>query len=194
MITTEPSILNTVYGMNDPTIPIIARYWKHSTKGDLDIKFTTQFLWWILEPQHPKHVKYVREHGSPASELLLSRIYSGVGPKPTSSAPTQASALMGTLAKHVSQSTEVPLNFLLQLSLEFTRIKDPVLVAATRKSGAFWSACIAVIRKMPEEPQPVDVVSAMHALGLIANVTHHTQLDAPTELEPLVKLLVDQGW
>jgi hypothetical protein len=179
------------------TIPIIARYWKHGTDPTLDIKICTQLLWWLIEPQHPNHEKYVKEHGAPPPELVLSRIYSGVSPKPTSSKSTQAAAFITTAAKHISTLTDVPLNFTLSMLLELHQLaqkaKDTVTEAAIRKSGALWAACITVLRKVPEKPATIDAVSTMHALGLMVNVLHHAQFETPAEREPLIKLWVEQG-
>jgi hypothetical protein len=196
MINTDPSIVTIIYGSDDPTIPIVSRYWQHSTHN-LDIKLTTQCLWWLLEPQHQEHIKFVRAHGAPEPEIRLSRILSVLGPKPTSSKATQAAALVSVSAKHLHQSTDVSLNFSLRLLLEvqqtLEKSNDAVVQGVIRKSGAIWTACLGILRKLSEKPESVEAVSAVYTLAFMNSVLRSDQPKDPAEREPLVKLWIDQG-
>jgi hypothetical protein len=178
------------------TIPIVARYWKHSTL-DIDIKINTQLIWWFLLPQHPVHQRYVQEHGPPNMSTLLSNLYLGVSPKPTSSVQARAAALVSAAAKHLSRSKEVERNFLLALLLALREVaekaEDTVLESALRKSGALWSECMTILRTVPDEPTGLDIVSTLNALGLMMNVVHRAEFDSPMERQILLKLWIEQG-
>lgn len=188
--------IRIIYSPNNMTIPIVARYWKHSTL-DIDTKINTQLIWWFLLPQHPVHQRYVQEHGPPNMSTLLSSLYLGVSPKPTSSVQARAAALVSAAAKHLSRSKDVERNFLLALLLALREVaekaEDTVLESALRKSGALWSECMTILRTVPDEPAGLDIVSTLNALGLMMNVVHRAEFDSPMERQILLKLWIEQG-
>jgi hypothetical protein len=185
-----------MYVENGLTIPLIARFWRHAIT-EQDIKTTTIFLEWILDANHPAHVPYTQANGHPSATILLDQLYLGTGPKPSSARSTQVNSLMNTAAKYMPSSPAIAqhqLNLLLLVSRLSVFAKEPSTHHGLRFSGSLWNQCFTILRKpIPEAGDPLHATLVDFTFGLMMNALQDAVHAAPDDVEPLIKLWVDQG-
>lgn len=211
IIITDPSFLSIFYEPSDLTVQIIARHWKYSLTPD-DTKMTAAMLNMFLQPDHPRHVAYVRSNGLDSSvSLLLSKILIGVGPTPTASKQKQAKALMAAFADHFvrlsGRAASAELDFLACIiGAAKHEQAEPEIAKAVLKSTPFWNAMFRLLKKSAKPSaevhgHPVDPeVEKKHRfyvmsniVGTTTNIIHDATFENPRECEPLFRIWANEN-
>ncbi|KAG5651860.1 hypothetical protein H0H81_007140 [Sphagnurus paluster] len=204
-------VYSIFYEPSDLTVQIIARHWKYSLTPD-DTKMTAAMLNMFLQPDHPRHVAYVRSNGLDSSvSLLLSKILIGVGPTPTASKQKQAKALMAAFADHFvrlsGRAASAELDFLACIiGAAKHEQAEPEIAKAVLKSTPFWNAMFRLLKKSAKPSaevhgHPVDPeVEKKHRfyvmsniVGTTTNIIHDATFENPRECEPLFRIWANEN-
>ncbi|KAG6863173.1 hypothetical protein C0991_007791, partial [Blastosporella zonata] len=129
------------YEKSNLTVQIIARHWKYTLNAN-NSKLTTAMLSMFLQPDHPRHIAYVRSHSLEATTtLLISKIYLGLRPSATLLKQKKTKALMATFAKHLlclsGRAALAKLDFL------------GIIIATAKKDDAEPKLAKAVLKSTP---------------------------------------------
>jgi hypothetical protein len=198
---------------SDLTIPVLARQWKYSTSPSQDVQICTAVLYMLLHPVDERHRAYAATHPPPPAAQLLSRIYLGVGPSPTSSTVRQAKALVATFADHLWRlpATTARMEVDLFIDILGKAKKDgtePEFFKAAIKFAPFWNSAFRLMKKMAKEPDEEEkngqgedaedikrsrVVVVVDLLGIGINILS-TSLENPRECEQLARIWVNEGF
>ncbi|KAG5641720.1 hypothetical protein DXG03_004390 [Asterophora parasitica] len=211
LIITDPSFLTVFYAPSDLTLQIIARHWKYSLAEDIDL--TAIVLTMFLQPNHPRHIAFVRSNDlESATPQLLSKVLVGASPTPSTSKPKQIKALLAVFADHlvrlVGRRASVELDFF-SCIVGVARNDDavPEIVTAILKSTPFWNAVFRLLRKSAKSSgetlrgQPVDeetetkhrLYVMANVVGITTNVLHDASIERPRECEALARIWANEN-
>lgn len=198
-----------IYSPSDYTIPVIARYWKHST-SESDTRLCAFALCLFFCPDIGENKAYFRTHPPPPPSQILPRIYQGVGPTATSSTAKQAKALIAAFADHLWRlSGSVACTEIDFLILVFNQDDgEPEFLKVAMNFAPFWNSVFRLMRKMTKEPDEHDIQSAggsmetakrlrfdvmSYTLNLMVTMLLPYPSDKSRECEQVVRIWINEG-
>ncbi|KAG6909220.1 hypothetical protein DXG01_001527 [Tephrocybe rancida] len=211
LITNDPPFISTFYDPSDLTVQIIARHWKYATHP-LDTQLTASVLSGLVQPEHPRHIAYVRSNDlESALPQILNKLFTGAAPLNAISKPKQAKALLAGFTDHIGRLTGgLAKNELLFLSALTKAVKhdtEPELVRAVLAHAPLWNAMFRLLKKSAKaSPQgPWDqstgetefngrAMIVQCIVGLAANTIHGAMFDNFRECEPLARMWANEGF
>ncbi|KAF5371518.1 hypothetical protein D9615_009617 [Tricholomella constricta] len=212
LVVTDPTFLSTFYDPSDLTVQIIARHWKYSQTAE-DVKLTAAMLTMFLQPDHPRHVAYVRSNDlESATSQLLSKMLVGVGPTALASKQKQTKALMASFADHLvrlsGRSASAELDFFACIiSVAKKDDTEPEITNAALKSTPLWNAMFRLLKKSAKPTsetfhgQPIDpetekthrLYVMANVVGTTTNILHDASFEYPRECEPLIRIWANEN-
>lgn len=168
---------------------------------------TSSLLHTLLYPTHPRHVTYIEDNPPPSTPQLLSRIYLGAGPSPTSSTAKQAKAVMTTLADHLTRVAKraIDIEYEFATGLINAALKDnaePELTKAVLKSTPYWNSVFRLMKKLakPQDDSESDMDKRLRVntiatiFGTTTNFLHRVYFEYSEDCESLLRIWANENF
>ncbi|VDB87827.1 unnamed protein product [Peniophora sp. CBMAI 1063] len=196
----DPSLFSIAHGLDDFTIPVVARHWANSTVPKKDIMYTSALLDELCSgPQHPVIKTHVERHPHSTSEAFLHRFLLGVSPAPNASGQEKCNALVDILKRQLPLIDDVDAQIKqLRLLADLVKIdKQTGLRKALLRRSEFWIATFdALSGAARKNARPLGLLlrTILYLSSLVVLSTLQEPVSDSAERDAIVEAFVEGGF